>query len=264
MNSIRKLKWFVFSCVFLFAHMDVDSKTLIHAGKLIDGKSDQVQSRISIVIEGNIISDIKKGFISSNDFEDYIDLRDHTVLPGLMDMHVHFGQEYQSKAQAPIKVEREMQAILATQHAYVTFKSGFTTVRQVGDSGLVAISLRDAINSGKLAGPRIFAAGKTIATTGGHADPTNGKAVDDYDYPVPEQGVVNGPYEVYAAVRQRYKDGADGIKITVTGGVLSVAKSGQNPQFTQEEVDAVVSAAKDYGMWVAVHAHGAEGMKRAI
>ncbi len=264
MNSIRKLKWFVFSCVFLFAHMDVDSKTLIHAGKLIDGKSDQVQSRISIVIDGNIISDIKKGFISSNDFEDYIDLRDHTVLPGLMDMHVHFGQEYQSKAQAPIKVEREMQAILATQHAYVTFKSGFTTVRQVGDSGLVAISLRDAINSGKLAGPRIFAAGKTIATTGGHADPTNGKAVDDYDYPVPEQGVVNGPYEVYAAVRQRYKDGADGIKITVTGGVLSVAKSGQNPQFTQEEVDAVVSAAKDYGMWVAVHAHGAEGMKRAI
>ncbi len=264
MNSIRKLKWFVFSCVFLFAHMDVDSKTLIHAGKLIDGKSDQVQSRISIVIDGNIISDIKKGFIPSNDFEDYIDLRDHTVLPGLMDMHVHFGQEYQSKAQAPIKVEREMQAILATQHAYVTFKSGFTTVRQVGDSGLVAISLRDAINSGKLAGPRIFAAGKTIATTGGHADPTNGKALDDYDYPVPEQGVVNGPYEVYAAVRQRYKDGADGIKITVTGGVLSVAKSGQNPQFTQEEVDAVVSAAKDYGMWVAVHAHGAEGMKRAI
>ena len=244
--------------------MDVDSKTLIHAGKLIDGKSDQVQSRISIVIDGNIISDIKKGFISSNDFEDYIDLRDHTVLPGLMDMHVHFGQEYQSKAQAPIKVEREMQAILATQHAYVTFKSGFTTVRQVGDSGLVAISLRDAINSGKLAGPRIFAAGKTIATTGGHADPTNGKAVDDYDYPVPEQGVVNGPYEVYAAVRQRYKDGSDLIKITATGGVLSVAKNGQNPQFTEEEIKAIVETANDYEMHVAAHAHGVEGMQRAI
>ena len=157
-----------------------------------------------------------------------------------------------------------MEAILATQHALVTFKSGFTTVRQVGDSGLVAISLRDAINAGKVIGPRIFAAGKTIATTGGHADPTNGKALDDYAYPLPEQGVVNGPYEVYTAVRQRYKDGADGIKITVTGGVLSPAKSGDNPQFTQEEVDAVVSAAKDYGMWVAVHAHGAEGMKRAI
>ena len=264
MNPIRKFKWFMFSCVFLFTCFDVDSKTLIHAGKLIDGKSDRLQSRISIVVDGNTIADIQEGFISSNDFENYIDLRNHTVLPGLMDMHVHFGGEYLSKAESPLKVEREMEAILATQHALVTFKSGFTTVRQVGDSGLVAISLRDAINAGKVIGPRIFAAGKTIATTGGHADPTNGKALDDYAYPLPEQGVVNGPYEVYTAVRQRYKDGADGIKITVTGGVLSPAKSGDNPQFTQEEVDAVVSAAKDYGMWVAVHAHGAEGMKRAI
>ena len=264
MNLIRKFKWFIFSCVFLFTCFDVDSKTLIHAGKLIDGKSDRIQSRMSIVVDGNAIEDIQEGFISTNDFDNYIDLRNHTVLPGLMDMHVHFGGEYLSKAEAPLKMEREMEAILATQHALVTFKSGFTTVRQVGDSGLVAISLRDAINAGKVVGPRIFAAGKTIATTGGHADPTNGKALDDYAYPLPEQGVVNGPYEVYTAVRQRYKDGADGIKITVTGGVLSPAKSGDNPQFTQEEVDAVVSAAKDYGMWVAVHAHGAEGMKRAI
>ena len=264
MNPISKFKWFIFSCVFLFTCFDVDSKTLIHAGKLIDGKSDRIQSRMSIVVDGNAIEDIQEGFISTNDFDNYIDLRNHTVLPGLMDMHVHFGGEYLSKAEAPLKMEREMEAILATQHALVTFKSGFTTVRQVGDSGLVAISLRDAINAGKVVGPRIFAAGKTIATTGGHADPTNGKALDDYAYPLPEQGVVNGPYEVYTAVRQRYKDGADGIKITVTGGVLSPAKSGDNPQFTQEEVDAVVSAAKDYGMWVAVHAHGAEGMKRAI
>ena len=264
MNPKRKFKSFIFSCVFLFTCFDVDSKTLIHAGKLIDGKSDRIQSRMSIVVDGNAIEDIQEGFISTNDFDNYIDLRNHTVLPGLMDMHVHFGGEYLSKAEAPLKMEREMEAILATQHALVTFKSGFTTVRQVGDSGLVAISLRDAINAGKVVGPRIFAAGKTIATTGGHADPTNGKALDDYAYPLPEQGVVNGPYEVYTAVRQRYKDGADGIKITVTGGVLSPAKSGDNPQFTQEEVDAVVSAAKDYGMWVAVHAHGAEGMKRAI
>jgi len=244
--------------------LSIDAETIIHAGKLIDGKSDYIQSKMTIVIDGNLIKDIKEGYIPATDNQEYIDLRNHTVLPGLMDMHVHFGGEYQSKSEAPSKVEREMEAILATQHALITFKSGFTTVRQVGDSGLVAISLRDAINAGKVIGPRIFAAGKTIATTGGHADPTNGKALYDYSYPVPEQGVVNGPYEVYAAVRQRYKDGADGIKITVTGGVLSKAKSGDNPQFTQEEVDAVVSAAKDYGMWVAVHAHGAEGMKRAI
>ena len=89
-------------------------------------------------------------------------------------------------------------------------------------------------------------------------------SADEYEYPTPEDGVINGPYEAFTAVRQRYKDGADGIKLTVTGGVLSVAKSGDNPQFTKEEIDAVVKAAKDYGFWVAVHAHGPEGMKRAV
>ena len=264
MSLKTKSPWIVFSLLFFFIHFNVFSKTLIHTGNLIDGKSDVVQSKMSIIIDGNQITEVIKGYIPTNNYKNYIDLKNYTVLPGLMDMHVHFGGEYQSKAEAPTKVEREMEAILATQHALVTFRSGFTTVRQVGDSGMVAISLRDAINNGKVIGPRIFAAGKTIATTGGHADPTNGKALDDYSYPIPEQGVVNGPYEVYTAVRQRYKDGADGIKITVTGGVLSQAKSGDNPQFTQEEVDAVVNAARDYGMWVAVHAHGAEGMKRAI
>lgn len=264
MSLKTKSPWIILSLLFFFIHFNVFSKTLIHAGNLIDGKSDVVQSKMSIIIDGNQITEVIKGYIPTNNYKNYIDLKNYTVLPGLMDMHVHFGGEYQSKAEAPTKVEREMEAILATQHALVTFRSGFTTVRQVGDSGMVAISLRDAINNGKVIGPRIFAAGKTIATTGGHADPTNGKALDDYSYPIPEQGVVNGPYEVYTAVRQRYKDGADGIKITVTGGVLSQAKSGDNPQFTQEEVDAVVNAARDYGMWVAVHAHGAEGMKRAI
>ena len=247
-----------------FAPFFLQATTLIHAGKLIDGKSDKAQTKMTIVINDNLITDVIKGYKNPKDDETYLDLKRHTVLPGLMDMHVHFGGEYQSKAERPSKVEKEMEAILATQDAYVTFFAGFTTVRQVGDSGMVAISLRDAINQGKVVGPRIFTSGKSLATTGGHADPTNGRAVDDYDYPLPEDGVVNGPYEVYTAVRQRYKDGADGIKITVTGGVLSEAKSGSNPQFTQEEVNAVVSAAKDYGMWVAVHAHGAEGMKRAI
>ena len=185
-------------------------------------------------------------------------------MPGLMDMHVHFGQEYQSKAERPAKTERETSAIMAAKHALITLNAGFTTVRQVGDSGLIAISLRDLINSNQVLGPRIFTSGKSIATTGGHADHTNGISKDSYEYPAPEDGVINGPYEAFTAVRQRYKDGADGIKLTVTGGVLSVAKSGDNPQFTEEEVDAVVKAAKDYGMWVAVHAHGSEGMKRAV
>ena len=241
----------------------INAETLIHTSLYIDGISDASKTNSSIIVENGKIKSISRGYIDPNGY-DYIDLKSFTVMPGLMDMHVHFGGEYQSKAERPVKVERETVAILAAKHAVITLDAGFTTVRQVGDSGLVAISLRDAINSNQVIGPRIFAAGKSIATTGGHADPTNGMSVDNYDFPTPEEGVINGPYEAFTAVRQRYKDGADGIKLTVTGGVLSVAKSGDNPQFTKEEIDAVVEAAKDYGFWVAVHAHGPEGMKRAV
>ena len=253
-----------FIFIVLFSSFNLFSSTIIYTSSYIDVLSGKVISNSSITIDDNKIISIDKGYIKVSKNDKLIDLRGLTVMPGLMDMHVHFGGEYQSKAERPVKVERETEAILATAHAYTTLKAGFTTVRQVGDSGLVAISLRDAIKNGYVVGPRIFTSGKSIATTGGHADPTNGKSIDDYEYPTPEDGVINGPYEAFTAVRQRYKDGADGIKLTVTGGVLSVAKSGDNPQFTEEEVDAVVKAAKDYGMWVAVHAHGSEGMKRAV
>ena len=243
---------------------NLHAATVIYSSNYLDVINEIQVKNTSITITNNKITDISRGFIKVDKADELIDLRGFTLLPGLMDMHVHFGGEYQSKAKRPIKVERETEAILATQHAYKTLKVGFTTVRQVGDSGMVAISLRDAINSNQIVGPRMFTSGKSIATTGGHADPTNGMSSDSYEYPTAEDGVINGPYEAYTAVRQRYKDGADGIKLTVTGGVLSVAKSGDNPQFTLEEVDAVVKAAKDYGMWVAVHAHGPQGMKRAV
>ncbi|MDA8916893.1 amidohydrolase family protein [Gammaproteobacteria bacterium] len=240
------------------------SKTIIYSSDYIDVNTGKVITNKSITVDKGIIETIDSGFIEITSNDKLIDLRGYTLMPGLMDMHVHFGQEYRSKSERPVKIERETSAILANKHALTTLKSGFTTVRQVGDSGLIAISLRNLINSGEVVGPRIFTSGKSIATTGGHADPTNGKDSDSYEYPVAEDGVINGPYDAYTAVRQRYKDGADGIKLTVTGGVLSVAKSGDNPQFTEEEVIAVVNAAKDYGMWVAVHAHGSEGMKRAV
>jgi imidazolonepropionase-like amidohydrolase len=250
--------------IILFISSNLLSSTVIYTSSYIDVINESVKENYSITIEKNLITSIDRGFIKIAQGETLIDLRGMTLMPGLMDMHVHFGQEYQSKSKRPVKVERETSAILAAKHALLTLKSGFTTVRQVGDSGFVAISLRDLINGGYITGPRIFTSGRSIATTGGHADQTNGKNIESYEYPVAEDGVINGPYDAYTAVRQRYKDGADGIKLTVTGGVLSVAKSGDNPQFTIEEIDAVVSAAKDYGMWVAVHAHGSEGMKRAV
>ena len=250
--------------ILFFISSNLLASTIIYTSSYIDVINESVKEDYSITIEKNLITAIEKGFIKIAIGDNLIDLRGKTLMPGLMDMHVHFGQEYQSKSKRPVKVERETSAILAAKHALLTLKSGFTTVRQVGDSGFVAISLRDLINGGYIKGPRIFTSGRSIATTGGHADQTNGKNIESYEYPLAEDGVINGPYDAYTAVRQRYKDGADGIKLTVTGGVLSVAKSGDNPQFTIEEIDAVVSAAKDYGMWVAVHAHGSEGMKRAV
>ena len=154
-------------------------------------------------------------------------------------------------------------AFESLKYANVTLMAGFTTVRDLGGSG-VNISLRNAINKGQVTGPRIYTAGKSIATTGGHADPTNGYRKDLMGDPGPKEGVVNGVEDAYQAVRQRYKEGSDLIKITATGGVLSQAKDGANAQFTEEEVKAIVSAAKDYGFKIAAHAHGAEGIKRAI
>lgn len=156
-------------------------------------------------------------------------------------------------------------ALRATVYARRTLEAGFTTVRDLGARDIEAgFALRNAINQGIVAGPRIFAAGKSIATTGGHADPTNGLREDLRGDPGPKEGVINGPDEALKAVRQRYKDGSDVIKLTVTGGVLSLAKSGDNPQFTDDELGAIMIAARDYNFVVAVHAHGAEGMKRAI
>jgi imidazolonepropionase-like amidohydrolase len=154
-------------------------------------------------------------------------------------------------------------AFEAQGHARTTLMAGFTTVRDLGGSG-VNISLRNAINKGLVVGPRIFTSGKTIATTGGHGDPTNGWRPDVTFPDNFDDGVVNSPEEARRAVRQRYKDGSDLIKITATGGVLSIAKSGKAPQFMQDEANAVIQTANDYGFHVAAHAHGAEGMKRAI
>lgn len=241
------------------AHSDI-----IYAGTLIDGSGKAPRDTVSIVIEGNSIKAIESGFIDPAG-DKVIDLRDYTVLPGLMDMHVHLDGEYDRGSYLGRFTRNEADyALNAAYFANKTLMAGFTTVRNPGDNFNSTIALRKAIDSGKASGPRIFSAGKSLATTGGHADPTNGFRHDLMGSPGPEAGVINGAADAWQAVRQRYKDGADFIKLTVTGGVLSVAKSGDNPQFSDEELEAVMAAAKDYNFHVAVHAHGAEGMKRAL
>ncbi|QBZ98797.1 metal-dependent hydrolase family protein [Flavobacterium sangjuense] len=239
--------------------------TYIQCGKLIDTKNGKVLTNKTIVVSGKIIKSIQDGFTNPTNADDKtIDLKNKTVMPGWIDMHVHFeGESSPTSYLERFSLNDADVAYNAEVFAKTTLMAGFTTTRDLGGSG-VNVSLRNAINSGKVIGPRIFTAEKSIATTGGHADPTNGYRKELIGNPGPKEGVVNGIEDAKEAVRWRYKNGADWIKITATGGVLSVAKSAGNPQFTQDEIEAIVSAAKDYGMKVAAHAHGDEGMQRAV
>jgi imidazolonepropionase-like amidohydrolase len=239
-------------------------KTYLHCGQLIDVKQLQVLKEKTVVVEGNKIVEILDGYAKASAGDKTVDLKSSTVMPGLMDMHVHIeGDPSPSHYLDEFTLKAPDYAFSSVPIAQTTLMAGFTSVRDLGGTG-ANIALRKAIQKGYVIGPRVYTAGKAIATTGGHADPTNGYREDLMGDPGPKEGVINGPEDAYKAVRQRYKDGSDVIKITASGGVLSMAASGENPQFTIEEVKAITSAAKDYGFKVAAHCHGVEAMRRAI
>jgi len=255
-----------FLIIFLLSFIGTNAQDIyLQCGKIIDTKNGEVLSNKTIVVSGNKIKRIENG-ISTEKKSDaiYIDLKNKTVLPGLIDMHVHIEGETNPNSYLEVFTLNEADvAYNASDIAQRTLLAGFTTVRDLGGSG-VNVSLRNAIRKEKVIGPRIITVEKALGTTGGHADPTNGMKKELMGDPGPKEGVVNGLDDAKKAVRQRYKNGADWIKITATGGVLSVAKSGKNPQFSEEEISMIVNTAKDYGMSVAAHAHGDEGMQRAI
>lgn len=260
---MKKLLFFSF---LLFSITIVSAqRTYILCGKLIDTKTGKIESKKTIVVEGNKISKVYNGYVQpKNRLDKVINLKSKVVMAGLIDMHVHIESEYDPKAYMSRFTMNEADiAFKSTKFAKTTLEAGFTTVRDLGGTG-VNIALRNAISKGAVVGPRIFTAGKAIGTTGGHADPTNGRKKTLMGNPGPKEGVVNSVDDARKAVRQRYKNGADVIKITATGGVLSVAKNGQNPQFTLAEIKEICKTATDYGMSIAAHAHGDEGMRRAI
>jgi len=239
-------------------------RTILYCGKIIDPKSGQVSTEMSIVISGNTISAVQKGYLAASPGDKVIDLKTRTVLPGLIDAHVHLEHETSPNAQLKgFTMSDADHAFQSTVYAKTTLMAGFTTVRDVGGSG-VNISLRNAINKGIVIGPRVYTAGKIISSTGGHGDPTHGYRPGLYTEPAFTETVADGKDACIKAVRQMYKEGADLIKITASGGVLSLEKDGSGAQFSEEELKAIITTAKDYGMPVAAHAHGAEAMKRAI
>ena len=242
------------------------AKTLIDTGRVIDGRADTARTAVTVTVDGDRIVSVVDGYTAPAPGETVIDLRSATLMPGLLDMHVHISSQQSGAAGYAERffLNPADMALRATTYARKTLLAGFTTVRDCGSGEKLNLAMRDAVEKGWVAGPRIVAAG-SVTTTGGHGDSTNGLATELQELLKPRlPGTADGPDAMRAAVRQRYKDGADFIKIAATGGVLSLAKSGQAPLFTEEELAAVVKTASDYGLKVAAHAHGTEGMLRAV
>ncbi len=239
--------------------------TALHCGDLFDARSGKLLGARTVVVRDGKVAEVLPGGSNVPDAR-AIDLSGHTCTPGWTDLHVHMASQSSPQSYTEgFRLDDVDFAFRSVDYAKKTLMAGFTSVRDLG--GEVAPHLRDAINQGLVEGPRIWAAGKSIATTGGHADPTNGVnsvLAHLIGPPGPTEGVINSIDDARQAVRQRYKEGSDVIKITATGGVLSYAKSGDAPQFTVDEVKAIVETAKDYGYRVAAHAHGTEGIKRAV
>ena len=237
--------------------------TALQCGRLVDVRALEVHAERTIVIQDQRIARVATGF-EAPEGATIIDLRSQTCMPGLIDLHVHLGGELSPTSYMEgVQLNPADAAVRGVANAQKTLRAGFTSVRELGNAQGVSVALRNAINRGIVPGPRMQSAGP-ITSTGGHGDPTNGLRADLMGNPGPERGIINGPDEARRAVRQRYKEGFDLIKITTTGGVLSMSKSADAPLLTDAELAAIVATARDYGFPIATHAHGADGMKRAI
>ncbi|HVM37415.1 MAG TPA: amidohydrolase family protein [Sphingomicrobium sp.] len=243
-----------------------ESVSVIHAGTLIAEPGRPPLRNASVVVRGRKITEVRPGFVSVPGAE-VIDLRTSTVMPGLIDMHVHLrglDDRLQARLQATIR-DYEDEAYGAQVNARRTLLAGFTTVRDLGNDPRLIFSLRDAIDQGMFAGPSIVAAGRSVSVTGGHGDPRNGLNRDLYHVEGERMiNTCNGPEDCRRAVRDQIGLGAEVIKIAATGGVLSNVAGGLNQQMMDDEIRAVVATAKTFGRKVAAHAHGVDGINAAL
>ncbi len=246
------------------AQDDASPDTVIHAGVLIAIPGEQPLQERSILVSQGMIVDVVQGYVEPEGAQ-IVDLTQAHVLPGLIDSHVHLTSELgpQSRLQTVTYSDADF-ALLGARHARTTLMAGFTTVQDVGGRGEDAIfALRDAIERGDVVGPRVRASGMTVTPSGGHADARNGWS-PGVARTLHRDSICNGPDDCRRAVREQIRRGADVIKITATGGVLSNTGAGVDQQFTLSELEAIVDAARMMGRKVTAHAHGKAGIEAAL
>lgn len=238
-------------------------RSVIHAGFLLSADGTRFEENKSIRIEDGRIESIRDGFVRARRGETLVDLSSQYVLPGLIDSHVHLGGERSPTSRLKALTDSEVdEAFDGALHARTTLMAGFTTVQDVGGSNEAIFSLRDAVAAGKVPGPRIRASGRAVSATGGHGD-ANGFSPRITEL-FTGSNACNGAEDCRRAVRQTVKDGADLIKITATGGVLSNTKAGLGQQLFDDELAAIVEAAESMGRKVTAHAHGKDGIDAAL
>src|SRR6266446_389799 len=234
--------------------------TVVKAGHLLDSVSGMLLANQMILIEGEVIKEVAAN-VTIPDKAKIIDLSSAWILPGLIDCHTHITEEIENYNEDIFRKSPIDYAVCAHVFAQRTLAAGFTTCRDVGASEFIDVALKRAIASGKVVGPRLFVAGHALSATGGHGDLSG---FSPYLHFNNFNGVVDGIDEIRKKVRWNIKYGADVIKFTATAGVLSEEESVGAPQFSLEEMKAIVEEAAMWGRKVAAHAHGTEGIKRAV
>ncbi len=253
---------------FTFSAFAADQAYVLKAARMFNGKSEHVVSPgLVVVANGKIVGVGPSAAIPAG--AETIDLGDATLLPGLMDAHTHltypFERDYSKQELDGLKKTIPERTLDAVEIVRKTLMAGFTTVRDVGAGDYIDVGLRNAINNGKIPGPRMLVAVNALGATGGHCDYSAGFApmIFGRESGITD-GVINSPDQARQAVRYNIKHGADVIKTCATGGVLSLTDDVDTPQLTQAELDALVDEAHALRRKTAAHAHGATGAKRAI
>ena len=243
--------------------MAVAGEVVVHAGRLIDGVSRQPRERVSVIIRDDRILAVREGFVSP-DGAQIIDLSTATVLPGLIDVHVHItsgdtGNRIMLMAtKSPVDV-----ALHATGIVRRLLEGGFTSARDVGARANVNIAVKRAIEAGHIVGPRLWTSGVPLSPTGGHSDPANGLA-PAWQAAAAEDNLVDSPERGRQAVRALHREGADVVKIMASGGVTSIGDDPRRKLMADDETAAIIETAHALGMKVAAHAHGKEAIEAAI